>query len=224
MKKIEELHTNNNKSCRELSLHNIVNTSLEAAYTWALCQTFHMINTLKSNISNASTTSSSSSPSSYAKYNASSSQHKTSIVQECILNAVNLKIIQTYSKNTTTTTNNNELNQPSLPYWLLAWLQCGVYMDETMNATRNNSSSSTDADDNGGGVDDNQLPTSTTCQHSIYWKRVTPIICLYEDELITAGNQLVSQSNRSVQSTSPRKESGVLLPAVKQVLQKILVS
>lgn len=191
-KEIQELHTQN-KSTE--SLHNIVATSLETAYSWAWSQTSFIITSVKSNLV-------SSSSSSYRKdntvnVNCYSEQNKfKNIVQyECIFNKINFQIIQTYLKHST---NNCQLTPP---YWLLAWLQSIVHNDETMKS--------------------DTIENEANYQYLNYWKYITPFISLYQDELISAGNQLLTNN---FQSSRKEITTSCLSTPVKQILQKILVS
>lgn len=192
-KEIQELHTQN-KSTE--SLHNIVATSLETAYSWAWSQTSFIITSVKSNLV------SSSSSSSYRKdntvnVNCYSEQNKfKNIVQyECIFNKINFQIIQTYLKHST---NNCQLTPP---YWLLAWLQSIVHNDETMKS--------------------DTIENEANYQYLNHWKYITPFISLYQDELISAGNQLLTNN---FQSSRKEITTSCLSTPVKQILQKILVS
>uniref|UniRef100_A0A5K4F0Z2 Ectopic P granules protein 5 n=2 Tax=Schistosoma mansoni TaxID=6183 RepID=A0A5K4F0Z2_SCHMA len=190
-KEIRELHTQN-KSTE--SLHNIVATSLETAYSWAWSQTSFIITSVKSNLI-------SSSSSSYRKDNtvnancySEQNKFKNIIQYECIFNKINFRIIQTYLKYS-----NNDC-QLTPPYWLLAWLQSIIHNEETMKS--------------------DTIEDTTNYQYLNYWKYITPFISLYQDELISAGNQLV---NNHFQSSSRNDiNTSSLATPVKQILQKIL--
>ncbi|CAH8496390.1 unnamed protein product [Heterobilharzia americana] len=180
------------------SLQHIVTTSLETAYTWAWYQTAFVVNTLKLNLiktpflSNQMNRSINSEE--YGKWNNSV---ENSILHECIFNQLNTKIIHIYLKN-------KGISQLNPPYWLLIWLQSAEYIQETSN-------------------DDimNNMNDKLNYQQLRYWKCITPLIYLYQDEIISAGNQLlVNCSTNSLQS-SPYKDSNLLLPSVvKHILQK----
>ncbi|CAH8526621.1 unnamed protein product [Schistosoma haematobium] len=190
-KEIQELHTQN-KSTE--SLHNIVATSLETACSWAWSRTSFIITSVKSNLV------SSSSSSSYRKDNtvnvncySEQNKFKNILQYECIFNKINFQIIQTYLKHST---NNCQLTPP---YWLLAWLQSIVHNDETMKS--------------------DTIENEANYQYLNYWKYITPFISLYQDELISAGNQLLTNN---FQSSRKEITTSCLSTPVKQILQKIL--
>ncbi|KAK4469855.1 hypothetical protein MN116_007365, partial [Schistosoma mekongi] len=192
-KEIQEFHAENRSTG---SLHNAIITSLESAYSWAWSQTSFIMTTLKSNLINSSTLPyQKDDPTTSNRYSAHN-ESKLAVLHECIFNKINFDIIQTYIKHL----NNNFQLTP--PFWLLAWIQSLVYTEETMKNDTLNSAEN-----------------KTNCQYLNFWEHIAPLIALYQDELISAGNQFLVNNLQS----SLRTESTSLSTPVKQILQKILL-
>ncbi|TNN16113.1 Ectopic P granules protein 5 isoform 2 [Schistosoma japonicum] len=191
-KEIQEFHLQNRSTG---SLHNAVITSLEAAYSWAWSQTSFVITTLKSNLVNSSTLPYQKDDPIASNRYSPHNESKPAVLHECIFNKINSNIIQAYIKHM----NNFQLTPP---YWLLAWIQSLVYTEETMKNDTLNSAEN-----------------KTNCQYLNFWEHITPLIALYQDELISAGNQLLVNNLQS----SLKTESTSLSTPVKQILQKLLL-